>query len=63
MSIICDRCGWFIPSDCTCDWRADQLSRARLRSKIEQRHRESVARAQAWADGNEPGGRKRAAAG
>ena len=37
---ICQRCGWLIPVDCTC--RTDQLSLARLKGVVEDRHRESV---------------------
>lgn len=45
MVMICERCGWVFPADCTCGWRADELSRARLRGEVEHRHRESVVRA------------------
>lgn len=47
LMIICERCGWLIPGDCTCGWHADELSRVRIRGMVEQRHRESVARAHA----------------
>jgi hypothetical protein len=38
--IICQRCGWLIPVDCTC--RTDELSQARLKGVVEDRHQESV---------------------
>jgi hypothetical protein len=60
MIIICDRCGWFIPNDCTCRWHSDELARVRLRGKVEKRHRESVTRAHG-ADGGAGGSRERAA--
>ena len=43
--IICTRCGWLIPTDCTCRREADQLSAARLKGVVADRHRASVARA------------------
>ena len=42
---ICRRCGWLIPTDCTCRGQTDQLSAVRLKDLVEKRHRESVARA------------------
>jgi hypothetical protein len=43
--IICDRCGWLIPTDCTCRRQLDQLSVLRLKHDVADRHRQSVARA------------------
>jgi hypothetical protein len=65
MSMICERCGWLIPGDCTCHWLADELSRVRLRGVVEQRHRESIARARAprWGRTGARVGRERRAAG
>jgi len=55
--IICERCGWLIPTDCTCRRKADELSVARLKGLVADRHRESVARAyeSGWPDGSAPG--------
>lgn len=65
MVIICERCGWLFPGDCTCGWHADELARIRLRGEVEQRHRESVARARRvrWAVPAAGLGRERRAAG
>jgi hypothetical protein len=43
--IICERCGWFIPTDCTCRRELDELSVLRLKHVVADRHRQSVARA------------------
>lgn len=43
--MICGRCGWFIPTDCTCRRNVDRLAAARFRDVAEKRHREAVARA------------------
>ncbi|GAA1232401.1 hypothetical protein GCM10009608_79960 [Pseudonocardia alaniniphila] len=43
--IICVRCGWLIPNDCTCRRQADELSTVRLKGVVADRHRASVARA------------------
>jgi hypothetical protein len=45
--IICERCGWLIADDCTCRRRADSLSVVRAKGVVDNRHRESVARAYA----------------
>lgn len=60
---ICQRCGWLIPTDCTC--RTDELGAARLRDVVERRHRESVARARAsgWRVTNAPDTPEQRAAG
>ena len=42
---ICDRCGWLIPTDCTCRRHAGQLAAVRVRSLVAERHQQSVARA------------------
>ena len=49
--IICERCGWLIPNDCTCRRQRDELSVAGLRRVVAERHRQAVARAYAsgWA--------------
>ncbi|WP_433558707.1 hypothetical protein ACQPWY_09860 [Pseudonocardia xinjiangensis] len=43
--MICGRCGWFLPADCTCRQVADPSSMERLREAVERRHRESRDRA------------------
>jgi len=43
--IICERCGWVIPADCTCRQQWDELSVLRLKHIMADRHRQSVARA------------------
>jgi hypothetical protein len=43
--IICDRCGWLIPTDCTCRRHSDELSVVRLQGVVADRHRKSVERA------------------
>jgi hypothetical protein len=42
---ICERCGWLVPTDCTCRRQLDELSVLRLRRVVADRHRQSVARA------------------
>ena len=42
---ICERCGWLIPTDCTCRRQLDELSVLRLKHVVADRHRQSVARA------------------
>jgi hypothetical protein len=42
---ICERCSWFIPTDCTCRRRSDELAAIRLKRLVADRHREAVARA------------------
>jgi hypothetical protein len=56
--IICERCGWLVPVDCTCHRGTDELSRVRLRSEVADRHREAVRRAHrsGWPGGNAPAG-------
>jgi hypothetical protein len=63
--IICKRCGWLIPVDCTCHWQTDELSVTRLKGVVESRHRESVARAyvSGWPVQNAPADQERPAAG
>jgi hypothetical protein len=60
---ICQRCGWLIPTDCTC--RTDELGAARLRDVVERRHREAVARARSsgWRGTSASEARERRAAG
>ena len=43
--MICKRCGWLIPDDCVCRRYRDELSAARIRAAVEDKHREAVARA------------------
>lgn len=43
--MICGRCGWFMPADCTCRRDTDRLAALRLKDAMEKRHREAVARA------------------
>ena len=59
---ICDRCGWLIPTDCTCRRQRDELSVAGLRRVVAERHREAVARAYAsgWAVPADDGERRAA---
>lgn len=64
--IICERCGWLIPVDCTCCRpRTDELSVAALKRVVANRHRESVARAyrSGWPGWSAAADRRRRAAG
>jgi hypothetical protein len=62
--MICGRCGWFTPSDCTCPRETDRIAAAQLKEAVEHRHRQSVARAHAsgWAVDRWLAGKWRAAA-
>jgi hypothetical protein len=42
---ICERCGWLIPTDCTCRRQLDELSVLRIKHIVTDRHQQSVARA------------------
>lgn len=54
--IICIRCGWVVPTDCTCRRQADELSAVRLERVVAARHRAAVARAcrSGWAVSRAP---------
>lgn len=62
--MICEHCGWLVPTDCTCHGGADRITQAMLLQVVEERHRQAVARAHAsgWAVERRPTGPWRAAA-
>lgn len=63
-AMICERCGWFVPADCTCLKDTDRIAAAALAAATARRHRQSVARARAsgWAVDGGPVGNRWAAA-
>jgi hypothetical protein len=63
-TMICDRCGWFIPTDCTCRRDIGADAAAQLKLAVELRHVQAVAQARAsgWVVDRLPDGRPTVAA-